>query len=69
MKKNVCLHYLPCSEDYKKQHCNSNASVHFATPFPTVNCQLSTGFTPSAPRKKTLKQAIPTLAPAITPPI
>ena len=42
MKKNVCLHYLPCSEDYKKQHCNSNASVHFATPFPTVNCQLST---------------------------
>ena len=41
MKKNVCLHYLPCSEDYKKQHCNSNASVHFATPFPTVNCQLS----------------------------
>ncbi|MBP5664266.1 MAG: hypothetical protein J6X16_08355 [Bacteroidales bacterium] len=42
MKKNVCLHYLPCSEDYKKQQCNSNASVHFATPFPTVNCQLST---------------------------
>jgi RHS repeat-associated protein len=36
------LCYLPCSEDYKKQHCNSNASVHFATPFPTVNCQLST---------------------------
>ena len=42
MKKNVCLHYLPCSEDYKKLQCNSNASVHFATPFPTVNCQLST---------------------------
>ena len=41
-KKNVCLHYLPCSEDYKKQHCNSISSVHFATPFPTVNCQLST---------------------------
>ena len=24
------------------QQCNGNASVHFATPFPTVNCQLST---------------------------
>jgi len=24
------------------QHCNGNASVHFATPFLTVNCQLST---------------------------
>ena len=24
------------------QHSNGNASVHFATPFPTVNCQLST---------------------------
>ena len=36
------MQYFPCSEDYKKQHCNSISSVHFASPFPTVNCQLST---------------------------
>lgn len=24
------------------QHCNGNVSVHFAMPFPIVNCQLPT---------------------------
>ena len=54
-----------CASQMKRTH-NFFSAAHFAMPLPTVNCQLSTGFTPFPPKRKTQKLAYLTLAQDIT---